>query len=190
MVAATHGRGLWILDVSALRQMTPEVVKSGAHLYAPMGVTQWRREPDVGSVYGNGSKKFFGQNPPRGASIYVSLGKKADKLDLKVVDYAGKTVRQLAVKNEPGLHRVQWDLRRPSTRSFRDLISGQADPELVMRRGLFTSEVSPGQYRVVLSVNGKESSQGLRVEADPTGASSAIAADGDDEEHDGDQIDD
>ena len=28
IVAATHGRSLWVLDVSALRQMTPEVVKA------------------------------------------------------------------------------------------------------------------------------------------------------------------
>ncbi|HEY1380326.1 MAG TPA: PDZ domain-containing protein, partial [Gemmataceae bacterium] len=181
MVAATHGRSLWIVDVSALRQMTPAVVKAPAHLYAPAAVTQWRREPDVGSMYGNGSKKFFGQNPPRGAAIYYSLTKKPEKIGLKVVDYAGQTVRELAVKSDPGLHKVQWDLRRPSTRTIRDLIGGQADPEQVVRRGgLFTTDVPPGQYRLVLTVDGKEQTQPLRIEADPTGVSNAIAADGDD----------
>jgi len=183
MVAATHGRSLWVADVSALRQMTPAVVKAPAHLYAPAAVTQWRREPEVGSIYGNGSKKFFGQNPPRGAAIYYSLAKKPEKITLKVVDYAGQTVRDLTVKADPGLHKVQWDLRRPSTRTLRDLIGGQADPEQVVRRGgLFTSDVPPGQYRVVLTVDGKEQTQGLRVEADPTGVSTAIAADGDEDE--------
>jgi hypothetical protein len=70
MVAATHGRSLWVVDVTALRQMTPEVVKAPAHLYAPGAVTRWRSEPDVGSSMGSGSKKFFGQNPARGAAVY------------------------------------------------------------------------------------------------------------------------
>jgi hypothetical protein len=185
MVAATHGRSLWVVDIAALRQMTPEVVKSPAHLYDPGAVTRWRSEPDVGSSMGGGSKKFFGQNPPRGAAVYYSLGKKAEKVSLKVMDYAGQTVRELTTKSEPGLHRVVWDLRRPSGRTMRDLIGGQADPEQALRRGLFTADVPPGQYRVVLTVDGKEFSSGLRIEADPTGASSAIAADGDDDE-DGD----
>ncbi len=152
-------------------------------------MTQGRREPEIGSGIGNGSKKFFGQNPPRGAAVYYSLNKKPEKIGLKVVDYAGQTVRDLAVKADPGLHKAQWDLRRPSTRTIRDLIGGQADPEQVMRRGgLFTTDVPPGQYRVVLTVDGKEYSQGLRVEADPTGVSNAIAAgDGDDDGADPDR---
>src|SRR5581483_262493 len=95
MVAATHGRSLWVVDVTALRQMTPETVKAPAHLYAPPAATRWRSEPDVGSGIGNGAKKFHGQNPPRGVAIYYSLGKKAEKINLKVLDYAGKTVRDL-----------------------------------------------------------------------------------------------
>jgi len=35
MVAATHGRSLWVLDVLPLRQMTAAVVKAPATLYRP-----------------------------------------------------------------------------------------------------------------------------------------------------------
>src|SRR5262249_15398286 len=35
VVAATHGRSLWVLDVAALRQITPEVLKAKAHLFEP-----------------------------------------------------------------------------------------------------------------------------------------------------------
>ena len=80
------------------------------------------------------------QDPPRGTPIYYSLGKKAEKINLKVVDYTGQTVRELNAGSDPGLHKVVWDLRRPSARTVRDLIGGQADPEQVMRRGgLFTA---------------------------------------------------
>jgi photosystem II stability/assembly factor-like uncharacterized protein len=182
MVAATHGRSLWVVDITALRQVTSDVVKESAHLYAPPPAIHWRSEPDVGSGIGNGSKKFFGQNPPRGTPIYYSLGKKTEKISLKVMDYAGQLVRELNTDGAPGLHRVVWDLRRPSARSLRDLFGGQADPEQVMRRGLFSQEVPAGQYRVVLNVDGKEYSQGLRIEADPTGAGAAIAAEPDEDE--------
>ena len=187
MVAATHGRSLWILDVSALRQMTSALVKGPAHLYAPPAVVRWRSEPEVGSGIGNGSKKFFGQNPTRGAAIYYSLGKKAEKINLKVADYAGNTVRELTTNAAPGLHKVVWDMRRMSTRTMRDLFAGQADPQQAFRRGLFTADVPPGQYRVVLTVDGKEFSQGLRIEADPTGSAGASAIDGDDDDADVDR---
>src|SRR3990170_2591757 len=34
LVAATHGRGFWIVDIAALEQMTPTVVAADAHLFA------------------------------------------------------------------------------------------------------------------------------------------------------------
>ena len=161
MVAATHGRSLWVVDITTLRQMTPDLVKSSAHLYAPNSVVRWRSEPDVGSSMGSGSKKFVGQNPAHGAAIYYSLGKKAEKISLKVLDFAGQTMRELATKDEPGLHRVVWDMRRPSTRTVRDMLGGQTEPAQAFRRGLLTADVPPGQYRVVLTVDGKEFSTAI-----------------------------
>ncbi|TMQ31992.1 MAG: PDZ domain-containing protein [Planctomycetota bacterium] len=35
LVAATHGRSLWVLDVTPLRQMTAAVLKDNVHLYQP-----------------------------------------------------------------------------------------------------------------------------------------------------------
>lgn len=185
MVAATHGRSLWVLDVAPLRQMAASVVKAPAHLYAPTTATRWRQEPELGSAIGNGSKKFFGRNPENGAAIYYSLGKKPEKVSLKVLDYSGQTVRELTTKSEPGLHRVLWNLTRAQARS-----GGQGNPEQGGRRGGGFGfgggqPVPPGQYRVVLNVDGKEYSQGIRVEADPSGVQNGIAVDGDDDDGDG-----
>ena len=44
IVAATHGRSLWILDVSPLRQMTPEVAKAPATLFKPTPALRWRMD--------------------------------------------------------------------------------------------------------------------------------------------------
>ena len=73
-----------------------------------------------------------------------------------MVDFAGLTVRELKASGEPGLHRVSWDLTRLSLR-----ISG-------LRRQPFSEPVVSGMYRVILTVNGTDFAQGMRVDRDPT----------------------
>jgi hypothetical protein len=49
------------------------------------------------------------------------------------------------------------------------------------RQGGFGQALPPGTYRVVLSVDGEEFTQPLRIEADPLGATPIIAADGEED---------
>jgi photosystem II stability/assembly factor-like uncharacterized protein len=168
MVAATHGRSLWILDVAPLRQMSPEVLTAKVYLFEPNRVIRWRTEPARGSPYGVGSRLFVGENPPAGAPIYYALAQKAPKLSLKVLDYTGKMVADVKAPLEPGLHRVSWNMLAivpPITTGPRK------------RAGGFRI-AAPGMYRVVLNVDGKEFTHGLRIEADPTLPSDLIAAEG------------
>ena len=64
IVAATHGRSLWILDVSALRQMKPSLLTEKAFLFKPQSAVRWRSQPPRGALLGAGSRRFVGQNPP------------------------------------------------------------------------------------------------------------------------------
>src|SRR5213079_1034568 len=41
IVVATHGRSLWVLDVTPLRQMTADVLKAKAYLYRPNTAVRW-----------------------------------------------------------------------------------------------------------------------------------------------------
>jgi hypothetical protein len=153
MVAATHGRSLWVLDVTALRQMTSDALKAKARLYQPNMVVRWHFEPDRGaSPYGSGVRRFVGQNPEYGAQIYFSLNEKANKITLKIVDIAGKQVREIKVTGEPGLHKAPWNLT-----------------------GFAQGFVNPGVYRVILNVDGQELAQTVKVEPDPTMPHAIIA---------------
>ncbi len=114
IVAATHGRSIWILDVTALRQMTEEVQKASVHLFQPATAYNWRTEPTKGRT----NRRFTGTNPPRGTQLTYKLGEKAEKVSLKVVDIDGRTVRELRASAEPGLHQVTWDLSRAPTRQI------------------------------------------------------------------------
>ena len=118
IVAATHGRSLWVLDVTPLRQMTTDVLKEKAHLYRPNAVVRWHMEQGRGGQFSESERRFIGQNPPRGAQLYYALGDKADKVTLKVLDYAGKTVADFsAASGEPGLHRIAWNLTTGTQRT-------------------------------------------------------------------------
>jgi photosystem II stability/assembly factor-like uncharacterized protein len=171
IVAATHGRSLWALDATPIRQTTLEVFKENVHLYRPSPVVRWRAEPARGGT----NRRFVAQNPPRGASIYLNISEKPDRIALKVVDDMGITAREIPVPKEPGLHRLGWDLLRPitppndppappSSGVVGGLLSG-------FRRGIGANQriglTPPGTYRVVLTVNGKEQTAPLKVEADP-----------------------
>jgi photosystem II stability/assembly factor-like uncharacterized protein len=173
VVAATHGRSLWVLDVTALRQMTKEALTAKVHLYEPNTAIRWRSEPARLTMYGNGSRRFYGENPPLGAPIWYSLAQKAEKVSLKVVDFAGKTIQELEAKKEPGLHHVVWNLTRQQTREDREPMGGRRSQGF--QRGV---PVAPGMYRVVLTVDGQDYAQALRVEADAAQAPVLITPDG------------
>src|SRR5262249_38515307 len=73
---------------------------------------RWRPEPRRGGT----SRRYVGQNPLPGATIYYSLTTKADKVSVKGVDYTGKTVRELTAPTGVGLNRVTWDLTQAAPR--------------------------------------------------------------------------
>jgi photosystem II stability/assembly factor-like uncharacterized protein len=109
VVAATHGRSLWILDVSGLRQVKGEVLAAPAALFQPVPAIRWVTQPARGRT----NRRYAGENPSPGAAISYALTKPAENVSLKVVDAEGKTIRQLRVPSRnAGLHSTTWDLTR------------------------------------------------------------------------------
>ena len=181
IVAATHGRSLWILDVTALRQITADTIKEKVALYKPNTVTRYPPAPSHGGT----NRRFEGENPRPGAQVYYSLPAKADKVSLEVRDIDGQVISKLTGPATPGLHRVPWGLtassgnRGPGGGGFGPGGGGGG-------RGGFGGgggrPVPAGSYRVVLTVDGKEYGQTVKVEGDPTGGGRGFAEDEDEEE--------
>src|SRR5205085_11262646 len=107
IVAATHGRSLWVLDVSALRQLQPAKVATDVQLYKPTAAVQWVMQPGKGTT----NREFIGDNRPFGAPIFYSLPKGATKVTLTIDDADGKKISQLKAESGTGLLRVDWNLR-------------------------------------------------------------------------------
>jgi len=150
IVVATHGRSLWILDVTPLRQITGEVLDSKVHLFKPMEVHYWRSEPRRGGT----NRRFEGENPPSGTRIHYYLSKKVNRCGLEITDLKGETIREFEGQTEPGLHHVAWDLRKPAPEDRRGRY----------RRG---ARIEPGTYLVVLSADNLTLTQPLTIENDP-----------------------
>ncbi len=92
LIAATHGRGFWILDdLSALRQITPAIAKSPAHLFKPRPV--YRAAFFGGGGNGATGNHPTGANPPAGGVVYYWLGSPRQTVTMDFLDSKGSVIR-------------------------------------------------------------------------------------------------
>ena len=71
LIAATHGRSIWIVDILPLEQMTDSVVRKVAHLFAPKTAYQYGESPVGGESPGH--KLFTADSPLYGADLYYRV---------------------------------------------------------------------------------------------------------------------
>jgi photosystem II stability/assembly factor-like uncharacterized protein len=143
LVIGTHGRGIYIVDVAPLQEMTPTVLAEPAHLCEVKPALQFKH----GTAAKNEGKQYFAPNPEYGAAIYFYLkDKPAGDVTLTIRGLDGKPVAKLNAASQPGLQRVQWDLK--------------TTPDDPMQ----AAEVKPGEYLVELRVRDQVLSRKVRVE--------------------------
>lgn len=151
VVAGTHGRSLWILDLTPVRQFTKKALTERATLLRPNTAIKWITLPARANA---GTRQFVGENPPTSAMIYYALTSNAAEVTVRIEDITGRLIREFEGNSSPGLHLVEWDLRR----QLRGNQSGR------FRRGPL---VEAGSYRVVLQVDDDTFVQPLMVIDDP-----------------------
>jgi len=150
LLVGTHGRSLWIADITMLRQLTPDVINSGdGHLFTPSTARYWLRVPSRGRHH----QAFSGENPPEVATIEFVLPRGVRDPELSIVDATGTTIRRLAIDASSGYQRMRWNMRRTPRGEGR-------------RR--FGRRVPPGDYAVVLEFDDQRLVEPLRIEGDPT----------------------
>jgi photosystem II stability/assembly factor-like uncharacterized protein len=190
LVAATHGRGFWILDdITPLRQMDANTAQAGAHLFKPETAVRVRWDMNTDTPLPPDEPSA--PNPPDGAVIDYYLGASASgPVTIEILDSAGQLVRRyssadpvepidpmLAVpmywarpprglSSQPGMHRWVWDLHYTSLPEPRVQL-----PMTAVFHDTVPSSASPwvmpGRYTVKLTVNGQSYTQPLTVRMDP-----------------------
>jgi hypothetical protein len=116
LIAATHGRGIWIADVSALEQLKDSIFAKGTYLFAPKTAYAFGGAP--GADISSGQSTFKGQSAPFGADIMYRLtsGSPKDTVKLVITNVKGDTLKTLMGKGGAGVHHATWDLKaKPPT---------------------------------------------------------------------------
>ena len=117
MILATHGRTIWILDNLAPIQEYGGADRCGrSEALAPTPTAMFRRPASDRNYQFWGDQTFFGENPPQAAVVSWYLKNQVERVQLKIVDAAGKDVREisgpvLANSNRAGIQSACWDLR-------------------------------------------------------------------------------
>ena len=201
LVAATYGRGLWILDdVSPLRQLTDQITETNALLLKPAAAVRVRYDnhPDTPLP----PETPHGDNPPEGAIVYYYLKAPAKEITLEIDDRQGHIVRVFSNKPPPlesrpknvpdywfappevlttraGLNRFAWNLEWPHpdtlTYDFRgrhiDYIEYTLPDHALSGKTPVNQPpgplAAPGNYEVILTVDGKTYRQLLTINLDP-----------------------
>ncbi len=180
LVVGTLGRSIWIFDhLTVLRELSPQIRNSGAHLFTIPDTIRWRYSYEV-------SDKWAGENPTYGAAFYYWL-KEAPKNDItgEVVDGSGKVIATLSSKPKPPL-RLGEDFEDPKKEEEalkKSALPKEAGiqaaywnlaydaPEMVPRSRILGDAstgplVLPGTYTLRLNVEGKTFSAPVKVLSD------------------------
>jgi len=166
LAIATHGRSFYVLnDITALRQLKPEVINESAHLFQPRSAI---RSVDQGVI-----------------NYY--LKQTADKVEVQILDASGKMVRSFTGSADEekkkdanpdaedsefgpprakpptrtaGINRFSWDLRYPGATVFEGMIlwGGRAEQGPM---------APPGDYSARLIVGSTTQTQKFAVLKDP-----------------------
>ncbi len=100
LIAATHGRSFWILDdLSALRQLSPQITRTPAHLFSPRKM--YRANFGGGGGTGAAGGHPSGANPPSGAVIYYWLAQPRQVVTMDFLDRQRKVIRTFTSEQDP-----------------------------------------------------------------------------------------
>lgn len=148
LVAATHGRSLFVLDnLCVLEELNPKTLASDLYLFPIPPAVAFL--PDYRE---SSTRDYEGQNSPSGAEIvYWQKALLEKPVSLTITDSANKTVETLSGDRLPGLHRLRWDLRQEVT------------DEVGNKRRRF---VKPGVYIVTLTLDKTKLTQKVTVSGD------------------------
>ncbi|WP_224488354.1 WD40/YVTN/BNR-like repeat-containing protein [Robertkochia flava] len=164
LIVATQGRSLWIIDdLTVLHQLGDEVANDEDYLFKP-------RESYRTQGRGGRTSITAGTNIPNGVITHFYLNDydvEKDSVSLTYLEKDGDTIKTFAnfaredkLKDlKAGGNTFVWDTRYEGAERFDGMILWWAS--------LSGAKAVPGEYQVVLNVNGEEQSRTFEILPDP-----------------------
>jgi len=155
LLAATHGRSIYVLDdIRPLEELTPEVQTKDAHLFTIRPAIGRPLLP--GWKESAGTAVYRGENPQEGALISWYLRRyTGDSVKVAIAAADGRPVANFSRPGVAGIGRVAWDLRL--TKDLLNEYGGQDKERFV----------PAGEYTVTLTFGTLKETQKLRVSIPP-----------------------
>jgi photosystem II stability/assembly factor-like uncharacterized protein len=130
LIAGTHGRAIWIVNIAPLEQLSDDVLAEDAVLFEPAPAFQFGQRGRGGESYG---QAWFARPTP-GSSAAISYflseetaaevaeaaaadqGEKQSapsrpQVEITITDSDGETIRTLTGSASAGINTISWDLR-------------------------------------------------------------------------------
>ena len=185
LVVATHGRAFWVLDdITPLRQAHDATKAPGSWFYRPATAVRVDNDSFLGSPLP--PEEPAAKNPSNGAIFDYYLKSAANHVKLEILDEKQNLVASFSsddpkeqkhsprpiaerwfpkpeiLEITPGMHRFVWNLAwgNPNGKAADQSIDDEYRPP----RG---PRAVPGTYQVRLTIDGKASSQPLKIVMDP-----------------------
>lgn len=140
LIAATHGRGVYALDVSILQKLTGEIMKKDVHLFEilPAKVPKWSR--------------WYWQ-PGKAAYIHYYL-QKANEVSAVIKDAEGNIVKKLEITGDAGLNIAVWDLTPEKAKDTGN--EEHRRENFFVKPGIYTVELTAGSTLLKGNINVEE----------------------------------
>jgi photosystem II stability/assembly factor-like uncharacterized protein len=189
LAVATHGRGFFVLDnLQPVEEMSSTVASSDFHLFTINSATIVSRF--FGGKEGRHSDLYHAPRAPQGATISYYLksaihrperpgmegrpgaesgpmGRREGPVKIVISDAAGHTLATHFGPGEAGVNQFVWNLRYDAATRLRS----ERPPQAGGGGGFFRfgggPQVTPGTYKVAVTVNGQTQTQSVDVHADP-----------------------
>ena len=167
LVVATHGRGLFAVDVTPVQEATAKLWDEDAHLFAVEPKIQWPRLSMGSGIGTGGDRQFVAPNEPAGLVInYLLKTPAAAKVKVRITDAFGEEYASLEGSGDAGFQSVVWDFRRTTPAPGGGAAApASATPAPLQMRGPRLSP--PGDYVVTLEIGEKKLSKRALIRAAP-----------------------
>lgn len=172
LVAATQGRGFWVLDdLAVIRQANDALAAKPIHLFTPELTEMIRGGSEPGANEG--------KNPPRGVTLTYYIADEQDgPLQIEILDNSGRLIRTYSSEEgdferciignmdqripfeveypsvEPGINQWTWDMRHGGLNCIEDI---------ALFAGFDGASVTPGEYQALVSVGDSQSTAAITL---------------------------
>lgn len=168
LIAATHGRGFWIIDdLGPLQQLDKEIVSNSHHLFKPKPAYRMAQN---GQALSKLEAKLVGENHPNGVlfNYFIKDYVPEQKVELRIEETDGTIIRSFTNDAKEKKNKLEvdenknsfvWDMRYDGFKEFEGMIL-YASPN----RG---PKAVPGRYIAKLIVDEKVVQQDFEIIKDP-----------------------